>query len=324
MTSFFRGSKIFSTREGRIMNKYNSSAMLCGLCVMLLSACQPATPAPTATVKPTAAPTEKPEPWVLLQSNQAPPLIQLAGFYDAAYGIVISDDSRVLFTEDGGANWQPSSISSFQLFGLDIVDRNTAWTCGNGTLQVTSDGAKTWQAEADFGAHFPDQCRFLSFLDAQTGWAATSTRLVTTTDGAAGLTDGVLPEGADRIAAISLYEIGNGYLLAQSGDLFFTADNAQTWKAAGTLPLKDIAIADKNPPVAAMRFTDSGHGIIVIPSAGGGSSRVTAFHTSDGGAAWTQETVTDVFGFPVIAHDGKTLTLYTITSKILVYQYSGS
>ncbi len=290
----------------------------------LLAACQPAAPAPTATAEPTAAPTEKPEPWQLLLTLQAPPLIQLAGFFDSNFGITIGDDSNVHYTEDGGASWQPSSISAFQLFGLDIVDRNTAWTCGNGTLQVTSDSAKTWQSKTDFGAHFPDQCRFLSFLDAQTGWAATSIRLATTADGAASLTDGIIPEGADRIAAISLFEIGNGYLLAQSGDLFFTADNGQTWKAAGALPLKDIAIADKNPPVAAMRFTDAGHGVIIIPSAGGGSSQVTAFHTTDGGATWTQEIVTGVFGFPVVAHDGKTLTLYTITSKILVYQYNGS
>ncbi len=306
------------------MNKQISSAVICGVFVMLLSACQPATPAPTAATEPTAAPTEKPEPWQLLFSLQAPPLIQLAGFQDSTYGITIGDDSNVHYTEDSGASWQLSDISALQLFGLDIVDRNTAWSCGNGTLKVTTDGAKTWQAAADFGSMVPDHCRFLSFLDAKTGWAATSTRLVTTTDGAAGLTDGVLPEGADRIAAISLVDIGNGFLLAQSGEIFFTKDNGQTWKAAGALPLKDIAIADKNPPVAAMRFTDAGHGIVIVPSAGGGSSRVTAFHTSDGGATWIQETVTDVFGFPVIAHDGKTLTLYTITSKILVYQYNGS
>jgi photosystem II stability/assembly factor-like uncharacterized protein len=302
--------------------KINHSLLFLAIIPFLLAACQPAAPAPTATAEPTAAPTENPEPWQLLLSIQAPPIIQLAGFYDSGFGITIGDDSYVQYTEDGGASWKPSSISSFQLFGLDIVDRNTAWTCGNGAVLVTSDGAKTWQPGSNFGAHFPDQCRFLSFLDTRTGWAATSTKLVTTSDGAITLTDGVLPEGADRIEAISLFETGNGFLLTQSGKLFITADNSQTWKMAGILPLDGITIAEKNPPVAAMHFMDATHGIVIIPSAGGGSSQVTAFHTTDGGVSWSKEIVTDVFGFPVISHDGRTLTLYTVTMKILVYRYT--
>ena len=208
-------------------------------------------------------------------------------------------------------------------FSVYIVDSNTAWACGNGAVRVTSDGARTWQEAMNLGAAIPDHCRFLSFLDTHTGWAATSTKLVTTSDGAAVWIDVPLPKGADRLAAISLFEAGKGFLLAQSGKLFATVDNGQTWKTSGTLPLDGITIADKNPPVAAMRFTDGKHGIIIIPSAGGGSSQVTAFHTSDGGASWTQETVSDVFGFPVISHDGRILTLYSIISKILVYQYTG-
>jgi photosystem II stability/assembly factor-like uncharacterized protein len=290
---------------------------------VLLAACQPATPAPTATAEPTAPSTKNTEPWQQLLSLPAPPLIQLAAFYDESYGITVADDSRELYTEDGGATWQNSKISAGQLFGLDIVDRNTAWACGNVAVRVTTDGAKTWQAAADFAATKPEHCRFISFLDTRTGWAATTLKLVTTGDGAATWTEASLPDGVDRIAALSLFTPGNGYLLAQTGDLFRTADGGQSWESAGTLPLAGLAIAEKTPPVAAMRFTDADHGIIIVPAAGGGSSQVTAFHTSDGGATWSRETVTDVFGFPVISHDGRILTLYTITSKILVYQYNG-
>jgi hypothetical protein len=64
-----------------------------------------------------------------------------------------------------------------------------------------------------------------------------------------------------------------------------------------------MATAEKNHPVAAMHSTDAGHGISVIPSAGGGNRQGTAFHTSDGGASWSEENVTDVFGFPVISEE---------------------
>lgn len=295
---------------------------LFGITVLSLSACQADPVPPTATPEPTAAPTENPEPWTLLLSVQAPPLIQLTGFYDSKFGITIADDSRVQYTEDGGASWQASKNSAIQLFGLDIVDRNTAWACGNGAVRVTSDGAKTWHEGMNLGAAIPDHCRFLSFLDTRTGWAATSAKLVTTSDGAATWNDVMLPEGADRIGAISLFKAGHGFLLTQSGLLFSTADDGKIWKPAGSPPLAALTIADMNPPVAAMRFTDAMHGVIIIPSVGGGSSQVVSFHTSDGGASWIQETVSDVFGFPVISHDGRILTLYSMPSQILVFQYT--
>jgi photosystem II stability/assembly factor-like uncharacterized protein len=303
------------------MKRIIQPLLLAWIPVLSLSSCRPAAPPPTAAREPTAAPTENPEPWRQILSLQAPPLIQLSGFFDASFGITIGDDSSVQYTEDGGADWQPSEISALQLFGLDIVDRNTAWACGNGAVRVTTDGAKTWQAAANFGAANPDHCRFISFLDARTGWAATSAKLATTSDGASTWTDLTLPEGADRIAAVSLFGPGRGFLLTQSGLLFSTADDGKTWSPSGAPPLAALTIADMVPPVAALRFADALHGVIIIPSVGGGSSRVVSFHTADGGANWTQETVADVFGFPVISHDGRILTLYATPSMILVYQY---
>jgi hypothetical protein len=112
-------------------------------------------------------------------------------------------------------------------------------------------------------------------------------------------------------------------LLARSGALFCTTDDGKKWLPAGSPPLRSLTIATMNPPVAAMRFTDPNHGIIIIPSAAGGSARVAAFHTSDGGASWTQDTASATSGFPVLSHDGRILTLFCLPSRVFVLQYNG-
>ena len=289
----------------------------------MLAACQPTAAPATSTPSPIPTPTEKPAPWQTVAELPAPPLMKLTGFNDATFGVSIGDDSQAVYTTDGGANWQPSKIGAFELFGLDIVDRTVAWTCGNRAVRITIDGARTWQTGSDFGDAAPNNFRFLSFLDAKTGWAATSTTLAATSDGAATWTEPALPEGMGRIAAITLFAPGSGCLLAQSGALYCTQDDGKTWNPAGAPPLDNLTIAKMNSPVAAMRFKDSNHGIIIIPAAAGGESQVVAFHTSDGGASWTQETVTTTFGFPVISHDGRILTLFCLPSRILVLQYNG-
>jgi hypothetical protein len=289
----------------------------------MLAACQPAAEPATSTPSPIPTPTEKPALWQTVAELPAPTLMKLTGFNDATFGVSIGDDSQAVYTTDGGANWQHSKIGAFELFGLDIVDRTVAWTCGNRAVRITTDGARTWQAGSDFGDAIPNNCRFLSFLDAKTGWVATSTTLAATSDGAATWTEPSLPEGIGQIAAISLFAPGRGCLLATSGALYCTPDDGKTWNQAGAPPLGDLTIANMNSPVAAMRFKDSNHGIIVIPAVAGGVSRVVAFHTSDGGAGWTQETVATTFGFPVISHDGRMLTLFCLPNRILVLQYNG-
>jgi photosystem II stability/assembly factor-like uncharacterized protein len=290
----------------------------------LLAACRPTAVPPTPTPAPTATATENPQPWQTLTEFPPLPLETLVGFHDPKFGIYIGDDSRVFFSEDGGANWQPSEISSLALYGLDIVDRDTAWVCGNRSTRVTTDGARTWQVKSDFGDAVPNNCRFLSFLDSKIGWAATSAKLVSTTDGASTWTDLALPKDAGQIAAISLYAAGKGCLLDNSGKLFSTEDNGQTWNPAGPLPLGDLAIAAMNPPTAAMRFQNANRGVVIIPALVGGTGQVAAFQTYDGGRTWKRQPVAESFGYPVLSHDGTFLTLYSLPTKVLILQYTGN
>jgi photosystem II stability/assembly factor-like uncharacterized protein len=289
----------------------------------LLAACQSATPTPTATPEPTAIPTEIPQPWQTVTEFNPLMLMTLPGFNDSTFGIYIGDDSRLMYSEDGGVSWQDAQIDSSGLYGLDIVDRNTAWVCGNRTTRVTTDGGKTWQVAANFGDNPPVHCRFVSFLDSKTGWAATSTQLVATSDGAVNWTNAVLPQGVEQIAAISLYASGNGCLLDTQGNVFSTKDDGKSWTKAGMLPLDDLTIATMSPPVAAMRFQNAGRGVVIIPAVVDGAGRTVAFQTYDGGRTWKRQPVADSFGYPVISHDGRILTLYSVPTKVAVLQYIG-
>jgi len=48
---------------------------------------------------------------------------------------------------------------------------------------------------------------------------------------------------------------------------------------------------------------------------------VTAFHTADGGATWTQETVPAPYGALYLSRDGRTLTVLTPPAAVTVWEY---
>ena len=191
------------------------------------------------------------------------------------------------------------------------------------SIRVTSDGGLTWQVGTNFGSSVPNHCRFLSFFDSQTGWAASPIVLGTTEDGSVTWTTANLPEGVTSIAAISLVTFGEGYLLDVSGRLHMTNDNGLTWNQVGALPLGDISIDTKNYPQAAMQFQDANQGVVIVSAIVNGAGQVIAFHTVDGGRTWTQEAVPARFGIPFVSQDGRFLTVLTPPSNLTILQYNG-
>ncbi len=74
--------------------------------------------------------------------------------------------------------------------------------------------------------------------------------------------------------------------------------------------------------LAAMRFTDSQHGLIVIsPTDNGTAEPVLAFHTSDGGRTWTPEVVPVPAGPVYLARDGKLLTVISAVDQLTLLRY---
>jgi photosystem II stability/assembly factor-like uncharacterized protein len=248
--------------------------------------------------------------WKMVLQSEVKGAVNLAGFANEQNGITIGYGGEIHFSHDGGKTWPRAINNSWCRFGLEILDEKTAWHCGNkGHIRLSTDGGESWDPVADFGQMEPDQCRFLSFADAKTGWAAAPFYIAATNDGAASWKEFDLPEASKNLAAIHLLTANDGYLLDVSGKLFITKDGGKTWSQQ-TVPLKGLQLQTLKCPTAAMRFTDAKNGVVVVSAKGS----VISFTTVDGGKTWSQSLVTDkLFGFLFLSRDGK---LLTITGKL--------
>lgn len=139
-----------------------------------------------------ASPTSEPQPtdtqpagsWQTVRSVMSYSFVNVAGFITPDAGIMLGYKGEVHYTTDGGQTWPKAENSSLCIFGLEIVDAATAWHCGNGgDILFSNDGGKTWQDAGHFGDDEPNHCRYMSFLDGTTGWAASPFKLGMTSDG---------------------------------------------------------------------------------------------------------------------------------------------
>jgi hypothetical protein len=144
---------------------------LCAWLVLLLlvplAGCAPPITSPAATT--TQAQAEA-SPWEVIHQTRIRHPTTVVGFLDETFGITGGANGVVHYTTDGGKTWPRAKNSSACRYGLEIVDEQVAWHCGNlGQVHVSTDGGRTWQAVTHYGPRYPNHCRFLSFLDAQTG-----------------------------------------------------------------------------------------------------------------------------------------------------------
>jgi photosystem II stability/assembly factor-like uncharacterized protein len=251
--------------------------------------------------------------------------IMTAGFVDdlhVATGGVIGEMG---YSGDGGQSWLVNNSVADCRYGMDIVSPDLIWSCGGNTdVRKSRDGGKTWEVMAEFGDHrtIRGPCHSASFLGETTGWLANSHIFGTTSDSGATWTLHSIPETAKEVATIDTYSSGEGYLLDQQGALFFTLDDGEHWRQAGTLDLSGIVLPPSAYQLAAMRFSDQEHGLIVVSSSPYGKpTPVMAFHTSDGGASWISETVPVLAGPVYLARTGGYLTVITANGQLTLLRY---
>jgi photosystem II stability/assembly factor-like uncharacterized protein len=303
-------------------------AVLIALVVLGLMGCSPIV-APTDSILPphpisgaqaTSASFQNSGPWKVIRQSVYEQSAYQAGFLDDSFGIMVGYDGAVNYTDNGGQTWSKGNNTSYCRFGLDIVDRQTAWNCGNGGhVRMSTDGGKNWQAVANFGSSEPDQCRFLSFLDTRIGWAAAPQVLGATTDGGSTWNTLTLPKGIKDVAAIALRTTTEGYLVDTTGTVFVTNDSGQTWttRSLGLTENEKLTIA--KAPTAAIRFTDAQNGMVVFALKEG----VFSTRTADGGRTWKRERVGIDYKTPTLylAHDGQTLTAIDGLFNLMVLRY---
>jgi photosystem II stability/assembly factor-like uncharacterized protein len=257
-------------------------------------------------------------PWQVVLRREVGRSTIMAGFLDEDSGITVGEYGEVYYTTDGGDAWFGASSGSSHVLALDIVDDKVAWQCGHRAVRVSIDGGRTWEIVQDYGsAHNP--CRYLSFLDAKTGWIATADKLKATTDGGASWTGVALPKGVWRIAGIALRTPTSGYLLDTNGVLHITHNGGRSWFSRSLGLDEEPSNVLLYPSGAAIRFFDSSHGMVVLGLVGGEEGKIAAMHTSDGGRTWRSEDVPAEFGVPYLTRDGLFLTVVRFRAAIGSY-----
>jgi photosystem II stability/assembly factor-like uncharacterized protein len=301
------------------MHTTSHLSLCAAICAVLLAGCT----AQSASMQAEAPSAESgvsqaTDEWeVILRTEPLGHKTTVAGFLNENFGITAGYAGEVHYTDDGGQTWPQAVNSSMCRFGLDIVGENLVWHIGNGgQVRYSEDGGRTWQKVTDVEIGLS---QFISFIDARTGWAANSFRLVATGDGGATWTAASLPQGVTGIAAIDLRSESEGYLLDNAGRLHVTLDGGKTWTVK-PLAFDGKLFVTTQLPTAAVRFTDSANGVVIAGTDSSAGS-LAAWRTADGGETWTRETVPAKLGALHLTHDAKLLTVYGTDQTITLVRH---
>jgi photosystem II stability/assembly factor-like uncharacterized protein len=288
-----------------------SRTLLCSISLFLLCSCSTAS-------------THLSGVWRVIGVYNEDHSIMTAGFLDEQYVATGGVLGLMAFSSDGAQTWlQTNSVADCR-YGIEIVNPRVIWTCGGATnVRKSVDGGRTWSVQAAFGDQtIEGPCHLASFLDETTGWLANSDIFGTTTDGGASWNLRSLPKTAHKVASIDTYLPGEGYLLDQNGALFFTKDDGQHWRDVSHLELGPLKMSMSAYQLAAMRFSDSKHGLIVLsPGDYGNEGQMMAFHTYDGGENWISESVPVAAGSVYLSRTGGYLTVITAYDQLTLLRY---
>lgn len=230
----------------------------------------------------------------------------IGGFENPNLGITVGYSGEIHYSNDGGETWPKANNTSMCRFGLDIVNDKIAWNCGNGgNVRKTTDGGKNWEEVTDFGKSEPEQCRYASFIDENTGWLGAADYLGCTKDGGKTWSDVKLPDGCSKILSIDLLNENQGYLIDGDGKLYITKDGGETWDNK-SIKVDDMNTSYTSTNSQAFRFTDEKNGILFYFTKD--TLQLKSLKTKDGGETWTENKLPEIDlekGPIYISHDGK-------------------
>lgn len=305
----------------------SQSPWVLAILLLLLSGCSTGATTGVPAKLPSETPAQLSMHWQTVGVYNVDHSIMTAGFLDEQHVVTGGVMGQMAYSSDGAQTWLKTDALADCRYGMEIVSSQVIWTCGGAThVRKSVDGGRTWLALAAFGDphSIRGPCHSMSFLDENTGWLATSELFGATTDGGVSWTRRSLPETANKIATVDTYLPGEGYLLDQSGALFFTKDDGRHWREASRLPLGELEMPFSAYQLAAMRFADAEHGLIAVSSSPYGKpTPVMAFRTSNGGESWVSDIVPVVAGPVYLSRDGIYLTVISAVYELTLLKYDG-
>lgn len=292
------------------------------LIAALLTACSPAR---IPALPPDSSTSNVPaNPWQVVAIQDVSQNVMAAGFLTQDYGVTAGTAPGIMFTTwDGGQHWYEGTNQSDCRYGLDIVDTRIGWTSG-GAMNVrrSTDSGAHWLPVTDYGLGTTQPFHAISFLDDTTGWIASLYMFGATQDGGTTWSDVPVPPGANDIASILLVAPATGYVLDFSGSLYYTQDNGSKWLSLSQIQLDGLVIPKAAYQMAAMRFYDRLHGLIVV-SEEYQHGQIKAFHTTNGGHTWASELVPAISGPVFLSRQVPLLTILNGADRLTVLRYNG-
>ncbi len=199
-------------------------------------------------------------------------------------GWVAGEHGTILYTEDGGENWEAQESGTEQdLKSVAFVNEQQGWAVGDrGDIIHTADGGKRWKKQKD--AALPLHTIF--FLNEKEGWVGGGMgTLLRTTDGGKTWNKQNINAGAD-IAGIFFLNSSTGWVLS-SGTVYRTENGGNAWEAS-ELPSVMIGPQTSSP-------TDFGwQGSVYFLNEQKGWATLGIwyiFSTEDGGKTWQENQV---------------------------------
>jgi photosystem II stability/assembly factor-like uncharacterized protein len=112
-------------------------------------------------------------------------------FSSAANGVIVANDSKILYTTDTGGSWQVASLtdvtSELDITSVAFTDEQNGFAGGQTILLKTNDGGKTWSTVS--GLITDKTITSVAFKDESTGYAIADKMIFLTTDAGVTWTD---------------------------------------------------------------------------------------------------------------------------------------
>ncbi len=246
---------------------------------------------------------------------------RFTGFFNENLGIATYQHGRVFYTNDGGETWTAGNNTSNCIAGLDIIDEKNAFMTANySEVRISNDGGVNWTSVPEFGDMKNEHCRFVSFIDQNTGWIANKKEVGYTKDAGQTWESITVPQSLSEICAIWLSSTTEGYILSVDAILYATTDGGKTWTEKD-LGLKGLMVLVC--PTVAIHFDDHQNFQMVAYLKNDTEKGFYYLSTEDGGDSWAKKELVSEEGpgYTYLNRDSSLLTISDKTSTIHVYRF---
>jgi photosystem II stability/assembly factor-like uncharacterized protein len=162
------------------------------------------------------------------------PTILDLNFLDSNEGWAIGFPSIILYTANGGNEWQFKSVELDEaaFYNIFFLDKNKAWLVGkkgleakNGILLFTEDSGSSWEIQQKW---VTPAINHAYFTNHRNGWMVTYGAIMNTTDGGKTWT-AQLEELDQWLYALQFSDDLNGWAVGSAGNIYYTPDGGKTW-----------------------------------------------------------------------------------------------